>query len=692
MDQPGRDFRQEAGLQVFLRIPVEGARSGAAQEQILLRPRDAYVAQAPLLFQFVVVRQAAGMREQTLFHAHEEHNGKLEALGRMERHEGDAVLVEVRVVDVRHQGDVFQEGSQGLFLTLFVHEILRHGLELFQVRRPAFRLGRALGQQLVEIARLVDDVGNQDFHGHLVHFAHELEEQRAELFQLRRRPGRDTRHLGGVRHDFKQAGVLRRRVVIQPGQGGGADSPFRHVEDALQAHRVVRVAKHLQVGHGIADFAAVVELDAADHGIGDAALVQDFLKDAGLGVEAVQHGHVAVVQPLPQQALGLFHDKPRLVALVLRLVIDDLLPFGILRPQLLGLAFRVVDDRVGRRQDRACGTVVLFQFQHQRVGIILLKVQDVADIRAAPAVNALVGVADDAQVAPLPREQPREQVLRAVCVLVFVDHDVRELVLVLFAHLRKLPQHFHGDQEQVIEVHGVVRPQPFLVFPVDLVNFLGMEIHGRLPERGGIPELVLGAGDGILHVRHGVTLLIQVQILQDALQQRLLVRRVVNGEVASVQARHFHLAAQDARAKGMECREPHVPGGRPSHVIHAGTHFFGRLVRKGDGQDLPGRDPLVQQMGNAAREHLGLAAAGAGQDEHGAFRMMYRFLLLRIQTCKTIHENLLFIYVPFYHIRDPGGRKFALTLSARRIAKRPPDTDGRKGTAAQSPWDGETAV
>ena len=95
-------------------------------------------------------------------------------------------------------------------------------------------------------------------------------------------------------------------------------------------------------------------------------------------------------------------------------------------PLLLAVAV-LLDDRRGGVEDHLRRAVVLLEPDDLRVGEVGLEVEDVAQVRAAPLVDRLVGIADDAQVAVDLGEPPDQQVLRAVGVLVLVDHDVPEL-------------------------------------------------------------------------------------------------------------------------------------------------------------------------------------------------------------------------------------------------------------------------
>ncbi len=61
-----------------------------------------------------------------------------------------------------------------------------------------------------------------------------------------------------------------------------------------------------------------------------------------------------------------------------------------------------------------------------RVGEVVLEAADVPDVRAAPAVDRLVVVADDAEVPVVADDALQEAVLRGVRVLELVDEDVVE--------------------------------------------------------------------------------------------------------------------------------------------------------------------------------------------------------------------------------------------------------------------------
>ena len=91
--------------------------------------------------------------------------------------------------------------------------------------------------------------------------------------------------------------------------------------------------------------------------------------------------------------------------------------------------------RVRGRQNVSRRAVVLLEPDLLHVPELLLEPEDVLDLSATPAVDRLIVVADGAHVLPLAREQLDELELRAVRVLVFVDHEVTVAQLILVQQL-----------------------------------------------------------------------------------------------------------------------------------------------------------------------------------------------------------------------------------------------------------------
>ena len=68
-------------------------------------------------------------------------------------------------------------------------------------------------------------------------------------------------------------------------------------------------------------------------------------------------------------------------------------------------------------------------------------------------------------------------------------------------------------------------------------------------------------------------------------------------------------------------------GRRGDQPGEPGLHLVGRLVGEGQGQDLRAGDALLQQVGDAMRDHARLAAARPGQNQQRAIDMLHRLEL-----------------------------------------------------------------
>ncbi len=246
----------------------------------------------------------------------------------------------------------------------------------------------------------------------------------------------------------------------QTGHRRVADAALGHVDDAPGRHLVVGIGQDADEGQDVLDLPPVVELGPAHHLVGDAAELHGRLERQALCVGAVEDGAVAPRQALRRvEAQDLAGDPGRLVALVLGPVTRDRVTRVADGEELLGLAAEVVgDDGVGRIEDRLGRAEVLLEHDGGHVGEGPLELQDVADVGAAPAVDRLVGVAHDADVAVRLAQQLDDLVLRVVGVLELVDQDVPEALLVGGAHVVVGLQQVGRHHEQVVEVQRVRPP------------------------------------------------------------------------------------------------------------------------------------------------------------------------------------------------------------------------------------------
>ena len=260
----------------------------------------------------------------------------------------------------------------------------------------------------------------------------------------------------------------------------------------------MHVGDQLQVAEQILDLRAVIKTEAADHVVGDAVAAQGLFHQARLRVGAVEDG----------AARGVFCLAGSLEVLV-DLVGDEDgfgLPVGCLiepderaafarGPQVFALALRVLrDDGAGTFENDLRGAVVLLEADGAGVGELLLEIENVLDVRAAPAVDGLVFVADHADVA-VRTEQLHQLVLRAVGVLVLVDQQVTVLAVVALAYLGRGFEQTYGFEQKIVKIERVGLEELVLVDLVDVRDFLFERIRGAEEVFLRVQHVVFGPAD-----------------------------------------------------------------------------------------------------------------------------------------------------------------------------------------------------
>jgi hypothetical protein len=286
---------------------------------------------------------------------------------------------------------------------------------------------------------------------------------------------------------------------------------------------------------------------------------------------------------------------------------------GVFGPQGLALAPDVARHHFpGRFEDPAGGTVVLLQADGRTAGVIPLESENVADFRPPPAVDGLVVVADNAEVAVPRGEQVDQPVLDLIGVLELVHQDVEEALAVFFENWRMFLKEANRVKKQVAEVEGVSLLHPRLVALVYLRQQLAKIVFPGHVFRE--KALVLGAVDGG-GGRPGLECaLADVQILEEGLQQAFLVLVIVDGEGGG-KPQGTDLAAQDAHAGGVEGAHPGEVGGFQK-AAQPLLHLGGGLVGEGDGKDAPRLDAFFpNQPGDPVGQGPRLPRPRTGQKE-----------------------------------------------------------------------------
>ena len=215
----------------------------------------------------------------------------------------------------------------------------------------------------------------------------------------------------------------------------------------------------------------------------------------------------------------------------------------------------VGDEAVGGAEDRLRAAVILFQPHDVGVGKVLLESQNVANLRAAPAVDRLVRIARRAQIRIIVRQGPHDLILRQVGVLIFVHHDVTIAVIQLgpdFFVLRQQPADVH---QKIVEINGVGLEEQLFVHRIyprhDLIEVIAAPVLRRQREHFRRLQMVLRLTDAVQNAAGFVVLRVRVEVRQDSLDELRLVGGVEDCEVW-LQADCGRVAPQQPRSTADE--------------------------------------------------------------------------------------------------------------------------------------------
>src|SRR6266511_3852077 len=111
-DQLLGDLLEEARGQVVIGGAEQRPAPGIGEVQALAGTGDAHVGEPSLLLQVARLTDRTDVREDVLLQADDEHHRVLEALGGVQRHQGDRLAGRLDLVGVRDQRDRLEEAGQ----------------------------------------------------------------------------------------------------------------------------------------------------------------------------------------------------------------------------------------------------------------------------------------------------------------------------------------------------------------------------------------------------------------------------------------------------------------------------------------------------------------------------------------------------------------------------------------------------
>ena len=258
------------------------------------------------------------------------------------------------------------------------------------------------------------------------------------------------------------------RDVFQKLDGLGTDAARRDIQDAQEAGRVGRRMDDPQKGQQVLDLPAGVEAGGVHQPVRDASMDKGLFQCAGLGIGSVHHCAVAEVDLACHGQTGNgVHNVLGFFFRVVGLVDDDFVPVPPVGERFLGSPVGVVaNDGMGDVQNRLGGAVVLLQQVGDQVRKVFLHAGNVAVVGTSPAVDGLVLVANNEEVAMPGCQLFEKRVLGHVSVLKFVHQDVEVPLLVVSQDRRGFLEETCCFYEQIVKIQTVVSTQLLLVLLV----------------------------------------------------------------------------------------------------------------------------------------------------------------------------------------------------------------------------------
>ena len=297
------------------------------------------------------------------------------------------------------------------------------------------------------------------------------------------------------------------------------------------------------------------------------------------------------------------------------------------------------DQAVGDRKDRRGAAVILHHHDGLRAGKVLVKLQEIFHVGAAPGVDGLVRIPHDEKVPVPAAEHLHQPVLQGVDVLELIDHDVFEALLPLQPDLLVDLEDVKCEVDEVV----VVEAEAFLLLVQIAVKQNVLHIH-RVKVL--LAEDVEGHGDHVAVILR----------LLDALADLEHVPRVFEGHVAQGEAALLvdlceHGVdvgvVEDEEAVGVLYRVAVLLQHRHAEAVEgvdvagvavvdqradALAHLVRGAVREGHAEDVVRRNAdHVHQVREAVRKGAGLSGSCAGNDPERSFCSSDRFPLCVVQ-------------------------------------------------------------
>ena len=250
--------------------------------------------------------------------------------------------------------------------------------------------------------------------------------------------------------------------------------------------------------------------------------------------------------------------------------------------------------------DGAAGAIVAGEPHDLGVWMIALEPVEARRIGAAKAVDRLVGVADDADVAAGRRQQREQPILLLVDVLEFVDRDRGEARPPECREAGIVGQGVHRQRNEIVEVDPIAHRECLLVGRQCLCG-LCVEWTERALGLGNDAQEPAGLG----------------RADRRNFGEERAALGFAGDAKAAMEAGGLGPLAQERQTEGVEGVDRHLPGAvRRQQAREPFAHLGRRAAGEGDRESTCRGDAEIgDQMRDAMGQRAGLARAGTGDDQ-----------------------------------------------------------------------------
>ena len=261
----------------------------------------------------------------------------------------------------------------------------------------------------------------------------------------------------------------------------GADAARRVIDNAHQAQIIAGDRDHAQISQHVLDLRSIKEACSADDAIRDAISFEGIFELVRLGIHAIEDRMLTPVCPAPVLRHDLGSDILRLVIFIVGHIELDRLASVAVGPEFLALSALVVADHgICCVEDLSCAAIVLLKPDHTAVFVFIFERKNVFNRCAAEFVNALVVVADNADIAVAAGDKRGEQVLQMVRVLILVNENILEAALPIKARLFIFTQQLDREEQEIVKVHCASGKHPSHILTVNLADLDAADIAACL--------------------------------------------------------------------------------------------------------------------------------------------------------------------------------------------------------------------